>query len=140
MENFDLVNFDEKNLKKPPPTEEDKPIPFDAVASPAGVSHSPINLSGTAPKPAGPTPAPPQKPPAVPAPVPARPAAASADRITSVKNFFTKLHPGAIEFLDQQIAQWLKENPGIRIKATNTVTGVVQGKKDEPHIIVTIWY
>jgi len=64
----------------------------------------------------------------------------STDQITGVKTFFTKLHPGAIEFLDEQITAWLKQNPGITIKHTNTVTGEVQGKKSEPNIIITVWY
>jgi hypothetical protein len=45
-----------------------------------------------------------------------------------------------MDFLDEQIGKWLKENPGIRIKRTNTVTGDIQAKKTEPNIIITIWY
>jgi hypothetical protein len=63
-----------------------------------------------------------------------------AERITGVKTFFTKLAGGAIEFLDEQITNWLKANPEISIKRTNVVTGEVQGKKAEPNIIVTVWY
>jgi len=62
------------------------------------------------------------------------------DRITGVRTFFTKLHAGAIEFLDEQITNWLRDNPGIMIKRTNTVTGNVAGKKVEPNIIITVWY
>ncbi len=64
----------------------------------------------------------------------------SGDRITGVKTFFTKLHPGAMEFLDEQINKWLKDNPGIVIKRTDTTTGEVQAKKSEPNIIITVWY
>jgi hypothetical protein len=59
---------------------------------------------------------------------------------TGVKTFFTKLHTGAIDFLDEQITNWLKQNPGIIIKQTNTTVGEVQGKKTEPNIIITVWY
>ena len=71
-----------------------------------------------------------------------RPVAASggADRITGCKTFFTKLHPGAIDFLDEQINQWLKDNPAVIIKMTNTTTGEVQGKKTEANILMTVWY
>jgi hypothetical protein len=62
------------------------------------------------------------------------------DRITGIKTFYTKLHPGAIEFLDDQICKWLMDNPGVHIKRTNIVTGDVVAKKTEPNIIVTIWY
>jgi hypothetical protein len=64
----------------------------------------------------------------------------SGDRITGIKTFFTKLHPGSIEFLDEQISTWLKQNPGIRLKQTNVVTGEVQAKKTEPNIVITVWY
>jgi len=80
--------------------------------------------------------------PPMPRPVAQRPAArvVSTDRITGVKTFFTKLHPGALQFLDEQITDWLKQNPGISIKRTDVTTGEVQAKKTEPNIIITIWY
>ena len=113
----------------------DKPIPFDSDnPGQAGVSHSPLNLG------AGSTADAPQM--AMPKPVEKKSAEkiVSTDQITGVKTFFTKLHPGAIEFLDEQITAWLKQNPGITIKHTNTVTGEDQGKKSEPNIIITVWY
>jgi hypothetical protein len=65
---------------------------------------------------------------------------AGIGRIEGVKTFFTKLHPGAINFLDEQITKWLKENPGVSIKRTNVITGQIQAKKTEPNIIITVWY
>jgi len=116
--------------------DDDKPIPFDDDdISSTTVSHSPLNLggnpvagtsevnfSGTAAT---------SKP---------TETSVSADRITGVKTFFAKLHAGAIAFLDEQISNWLKDNPGITIKRTNTVTGDVQAKKTEPNIIIIVWY
>jgi hypothetical protein len=67
-------------------------------------------------------------------------AGAPAGRITGCKTFFAKLHVGAIEFLDEQISTWLKDNPSIVIKFANTTTGEIQGKKTEPNILVTVWY
>jgi hypothetical protein len=96
----------------------------------------------SAPAPAA-TPAAAPKPPVLgPKPVAPRPAApaGNGDRITGCKTFFTKLHPGAIDFLDEQINQWLKDNPGVVIKLTNTTTGEVQGKKTEANILMTVWY
>ena len=125
-----------------PPSPEAKP-----ASGPAPVSRAPLNLGGTGAAMATPAPAPaaapvgmPRTP--VPRPAPPRPApvAAGADRITGCKTFFTKLHPGAIDFLDEQINQWLKENPGVVIKMTNTATGEVQGKKTEANILMTVWY
>jgi len=122
------------------------------AAGPAPVSRAPLNLGGTG-APVAATPSPAAAPAAAPAgaprppvlgpkPVAPRPAApaANGDRITGCKTFFTKLHPGAIDFLDDQINQWLKDNPGVVIKLTNTTTGEVQGKKTEANILMTVWY
>ena len=142
------------------------PIPFDSgVPEPKGVSHAPLNLgAGGAPAPQTVAPKPgasgapaaqsvapkpvakPVGPPtAVAKPVPVRlvaPAAPTvpASRITGVKTFFTKLHPGAIAFLDEQITRWLAENPNIVVKQTNIAVGEVEAKKTEANIIITVWY
>jgi hypothetical protein len=112
---------------------EEKPIPFDDGLS---VSHSPLDLgagtSGSASESSEETPMPVIKDTGKKVSWP--------DRITGVKNFYTKLHAGAIDFLDEQICKWLMDNPGVNIKRTNTVTGDVVGKKTEPSIIITIWY
>lgn len=138
----------------------DQPIPFDDVDKPIplgngpskdspGVSRAPLTLGGGGRQPA-PTPAsgpkPPQKP--IPkivnsTPVAAKataPVASAAARITGVKTFFTKLHPGALEFLDEQITRWLGKNPQVNVKHTNITTGDIQSKKTEPNIIITVWY
>lgn len=140
MDNFDSSNFGGQDLNEPIPL--DKPISLDDIGSETGVSHAPLDLGGSAV----------QTPPAA-APKPAtKPTAsvlrtdkptekiASADRIVGIKTFYTKLHAGAITFLEEQIARWLKENPDIVIKRTNVVTGDVVGKKTEPNIIITLWY
>jgi hypothetical protein len=111
----------------------DKPIPFDiGDTSQPGISHSPLDLGvGAAEARKIAMPKPILKP---------QERIVSADRITGLKTFFTKLHPGALEFLDEQISAWLKQNPGIVIKRTNVTTGEVQAKKSEPNIIITVWY
>jgi hypothetical protein len=132
MENFDIS-------KIPAGRDPDKAISSNSnVTGGAGVSHSPLDLGGggatkpsnieTSVQPGGLT--------------AKRPAekVVSAERIIGVKTFFTKLHAGAIEFLDEQITKWLKDNPGISIKQTNIVTGEIQGKKTEPNLIITVWY
>ena len=107
-----------------------KPIPFDDDTSGTEVSHSPLNLGGgnTAGVPEVESAARPTK------------KIASDERITGVKTFFTKLHPGAMDFLDKQISSWLKANPGLTVKRINITTGEVQAKKTEPNIIITVWY
>jgi hypothetical protein len=157
MDNFDNSNIPgNPNLNQPIPIGEDldKPIPFDDGTSDASVSHSPLSLGGSntaqAPKAAIPQTAIPTtavQNTAMPNFAVPKPAVkkveekrVSTNRIIGVKTFFTKLHPGAIDFLDEQITKWLKENPGVTIKRTNTVTGDIQAKKTEPNIIITIWY
>ena len=131
MDNFDGVNPDDRDLEEPIPFDDDD-------ISKAGVSHSPLNLGG------GKATEAPKVEPAAKAMMPTTKKAtekiASTDRIIGVKTFFTKLHAGAIEFLDGQISNWLKENPEIRIHRTNITTGEMTGKKVEPNIIITIWY
>lgn len=152
MNNVGNTGLQPNNTKEPVPVETgpDKAVPQNKpVAGPAPVSRAPLNLGGTgapASAPAAGSAAPAATPPrpAAPKPAPVRPAIPVAagvnERITGCKTFFTKLHPGAIDFLDEQITQWLKDNPGVFIKATNTTTGEVQGKKTEANILLTVWY
>lgn len=161
MDNSDLINFNEKEDGAKQPSAEDQPLKIDlgSPSAPAngGVSRQPLNLGG------GPMPPPAASPPhrAAPAPAP-KPAPTTkisytgpaekpetqaggefhseGARITSVKTFFTKLHHGSVQFMDEQIAEWLKSNPGVEIKQTNVVVGDVVAKKTEPNVIVMIWY
>ncbi|HUS73702.1 MAG TPA: hypothetical protein VMY06_11600 [Sedimentisphaerales bacterium] len=144
MDNFDNSDFSSNaNLDQPIPLDEDldQPIPFDDDddASDSSVSHSPLSLEG-----GGTAQAPKIETPKIDVPKPAlkkvEEKVVSTNRITGVRTFFTKLHPGALDFLDEQITKWLKENPGVTIRRTNTVTGMIQAKKTEPNIIISIWY
>ena len=114
----------------------DKPIPFDSGAE-TDVSHSPLNLGVDS---SVPTPSVSKTAPVTGKPAEKTGTAVSSDRIIGVRIFFTKLHPGAIEFLSEQITKWLSDNPGIVIKRTNMVTGNIQSKKLDPNLIVTVWY
>jgi len=137
MDNFESGSIGSQDLNKS--------IPFDNGPGESGVSHSPLNFGGggAVPKPQAAAPAP--KPVARPTTSPvtfAKPAlkAAPTGRIEGVRTFFTKLHPGAISFLDEQITRWLKENPSVTVKQTNIVVGEVQAKKTEPNILISVWY
>jgi hypothetical protein len=142
-----MDNFNDSNLLN---QDSAAPIPFDdGSADESGISHAPLDLGGgpaPAQKPAAPKPAAgPAQTPKIETPKsyvqkPAEKAVSTTDRITGVKTFFTKLHPGAMNFLDEQISDWLKENPDVRIKRTNIATGEVQAKKTEPNILITVWY
>lgn len=142
MDNIDLSNVGDQDLNAPIPL--DGPIPFENIGpGESGVSHAPLDLGGGSAT----------QPPKVATPKPtAKPSGlnsasgktteklVSGDRIVGMKTFFTKLHAGAIDFLEEQIARWLKSNPDIVVKRTNVVTGPVTGKKVEQNIIITIWY
>ena len=142
MDNFDLSNLGAQDLNEPIPL--DGPIPFDNIGpSESGISHAPLDLGGgsatQSPKVAAPKPA--AKPSGLTV-TSEKPTGkvVSTDRIVGMKTFFTKLHAGAIDFLEQQIVRWLKANPDVVVKRTNVVTGDVVGKKIEPNIIITVWY
>jgi hypothetical protein len=108
-----------------------KPIPFDEdETGDTEVSHSPLNLGGAAT----------EMPRVGRQTRPTGKLTSTPERITGAKTFFTKLHPGAIEFLDEQITNWLRNNPGLVVRRTNVTTGEVQAKKTEPNIIITVWY
>ena len=124
-----MADFQEKSGNQ----DNNKSIPFDDGLS---ISHSPLNLDGSS------SAAPPPAPEAEESPViqDTGKKVSWPERITGVKTFFTKLHPGAMEFLDEQIGKWLADNPGVSIKMTNTVIGEVQAKKTEQNIIITVWF
>ena len=137
MDNFNGSGFGGQNNNDPIPLDQDfdKPIPLDDISiGGGGISHAPLDLGGSSPV----------EMPKIEVPKPAaqKPAekVTSSDRITGVKTFFTKLHPGAINFLDEQITKWLTENPEVAIKRTNIITGEIQGKKTDPNIIITVWF
>ena len=120
---------------------ESSPLNNPSPSANTGVSNSPLDLGGSKPIEISKTPDP---QPATKTPSQPTAAAAAAPapmgRITGVRTFFTKLHPGAINFLDEQITDWLKKNPDIVIKRTNIVVGEIQAKKTEPNILITVWY
>jgi hypothetical protein len=133
------------------PGQPHRPEATPATVAP-GISRAPLNLGGTVgTPPATVAPAAPPKAPAATAPAapkapvvrpaPPRPApAAAGDRITTCRTFFTKLHPGAIKFLEDQITAWLKENPSVVIKRTDVTVGEITEKKSEPSLIIVVWY
>jgi hypothetical protein len=152
MDNSDLVNFDEDDGFPAPVSDKEAPIPFDdSDPTPKTVSRKPLNLGGNSqatPRPVAPKPvakpvAKPVRNPvsnAVPPSVSPVASAVPGDRITGMKTFFTKLHGGALNYLDESVSEWLKANPTILIKRTNVTVGEVASKKTEPNLILSIWY
>ena len=69
-----------------------------------------------------------------------RPLNISGKGATRVRTFHTKLNDGAFAFLDGQINEWIDSNDNIEVKFCNTTIGVVEAKRSEPHVIMTVWY
>jgi hypothetical protein len=59
---------------------------------------------------------------------------------TRVRTFHTKLSDTAMNYLDGLINDWMDEHSDIEVKFSNTTVGVVEGKRAEPHLIITVWY
>ena len=59
---------------------------------------------------------------------------------TRIRTFHVRLSDAAMNFLDDAINEWLDENPDISVKFCNTVIGVFEGKRQEPHLALQIWY
>ena len=56
-----------------------------------------------------------------------------------VRSFHCKLNSESLEFLDQQINEWLDAHPQYEVKFVTTCIGEWTGKIREPNLIVQIW-
>ncbi len=54
--------------------------------------------------------------------------------------FHAKLNDGALQFMQDQINDWIDQNPEVDVKHVSTNVGVVEGKSTEPHLIITVFY
>lgn len=59
---------------------------------------------------------------------------------TRCKTFHTKLADASIVYMDQQINEWLDGKQDVRVKFATTTVGVVEGKHNDAHLIVTLFY
>jgi len=58
---------------------------------------------------------------------------------TRCRIFHSKIATGPMEFLEKTINDWVDES-GVEIKFVSETVGVLEGKRAEPNLIVTIWY
>lgn len=56
-----------------------------------------------------------------------------------VKSFHCKLTGDSLEFLDQQINEWLDAHPQYEVKFVTSSVGTWTGKQKEPNMIVNVW-
>lgn len=69
-----------------------------------------------------------------------RPLAGKNEGATRCRTFHAKLAAGAIVYLDDQINEWIDGHPEVFIKTVSTTVGLFEGKHQEPHLMVTIFY
>lgn len=70
----------------------------------------------------------------------ARPLNTSTEGATRCRSFHAKLSEPALEFMNNQINDWVDANPGIVIKFATSTIGTFEGKHAEPNLIVTVFY
>lgn len=70
----------------------------------------------------------------------ARPLDPTSAFATRCKTFHTKLADASIAYLDQQINEWIDGHEDVRVKFATTTVGVVEGKHNDPHLIVTLFF
>ena len=58
---------------------------------------------------------------------------------TRCRMFHTKIAVGPMEYMQKQINDWI-DSEDIEIKQINQVVGVLEGKRAEPDIFITVWY
>lgn len=59
---------------------------------------------------------------------------------TRCRVFHCKLSEGALEFMLNQINEWLDGNDQIVVKSMNSTIGPFEGKHTEQHLMVTVFY
>lgn len=65
---------------------------------------------------------------------------AAATTATRCRTFHAKLNEGAVAFMNRQVNEWADSNPNITIKFATSTIGVFEGKKADPHLILTVFY
>ena len=58
---------------------------------------------------------------------------------TRTRTFHSKLNDAALALMDQAINEWI-DSGGVEVKCVSSCIGIFEGKKPEPHLIVTVWY
>lgn len=59
---------------------------------------------------------------------------------TRCRTFHAKLNEGAVAFLNRQVNEWADADPSVTIKFATSTIGIFEGKKADPHLILTVFY
>jgi hypothetical protein len=57
-----------------------------------------------------------------------------------VRSFHGKLSEQGMDFMDNQINEWLDNHPEIEIKFVTSAIGTFEGKIREPALVLNVWY
>lgn len=58
---------------------------------------------------------------------------------TRCKIFYSKIASGPIDYLQKAINDWLDQED-VEVKFVTQVVGVMEGKRAEPNLVITLWY
>ncbi len=59
---------------------------------------------------------------------------------TRCRTFHCRISQGAIDFMNNQMNEWLDQSPEITLKFVTSTIGMFEGKHTEPNIIMTVFY
>ena len=68
-----------------------------------------------------------------------RPLNVTGQGATRARNFHSKLNDAALALMDKAINEWIDQS-GVEVKCVSSCIGIFEGKKPEPHLILTAWY
>ena len=68
-----------------------------------------------------------------------RPLNVTGQGATRTRTFHSKLNDAALALMDQDVNEWV-DSAGVEIKNVSSCIGIFEGKKPEPHLIVTVCY
>ncbi len=57
-----------------------------------------------------------------------------------IRSFHGRLSDQGLEYMDNQINEWLDHNPEVEVKFVTSVVGVFEGKMREPAVVLNLWY
>jgi hypothetical protein len=57
-----------------------------------------------------------------------------------MRSFHGRLSAQGLEYMDNQINEWLDQHPDVEVKFVTSNVGVFEGKMREPALILNLWY
>jgi len=69
-----------------------------------------------------------------------RPVQSTGLGATRCRTFHCRISEGAVDFMNEQINEWIDGQSEVTIKFATSVIGMFEGKHTEPNLIVTVFY